>query len=223
MKKQFRMIDLILAVICVIFVAEAAAPVASIGNSQYFWWAFMLIFFLLPYGLIAAELGTTFESDGGLYDWVKDAFGKKWGTRVSWYYWINFPLWMASLAVMTPEMLGYVFGTELSLMPTIAIELVFIWICVYSSFYPAADSTWILNGAALLKMILAILVGVLGVAVAIKHGVANPITVEIWKTRQGRSPRQLLLADWLLLQFTFLLLLVSGLPYQRMKSVPVRV
>ncbi len=177
MKKQFRMIDLILAVVCVIFVAEAAAPVASIGNSQYFWWAFMLIFFLLPYGLIAAELGTTFESDGGLYDWVKDAFGKKWGTRVSWYYWINFPLWMASLAVMTPEMLGYVFSTELPLIPTIAIELAFIWICVYSSFYPAADSAWILNGAAILKMILAILVGTLGVAVAIKHGIANPITV----------------------------------------------
>lgn len=178
MKKQFRMIDLILAVICVIFVAEAAAPVASIGNSQYFWWLFMLIFFLLPYGLIAAELGTTFESDGGLYDWVKDAFGKKWGTRVSWYYWINFPIWMASLAVIVPEMTHYVFATELGFIPTIAIELAFVWICVWISFYPAADSTWILNGAALIKVALALLVGILGVAVAIKHGVANPITAK---------------------------------------------
>lgn len=33
MKKQFRMFDLILAVICVIFVAEAAAPVVISGNS----------------------------------------------------------------------------------------------------------------------------------------------------------------------------------------------
>lgn len=178
MKKKFRMIDLILAVICVIFVAEAAAPVASIGNSQYFWWLFMLVFFLLPYGLIAAELGTTFESDGGLYDWVKDAFGKKWGTRVSWYYWINFPIWLASLAVIVPEMLGYIFGMEFPLLPTIAIELAFIWICVYSSFFPAADSTWILNGAAIIKITLALLVGILGVTVAFKHGVANPITVE---------------------------------------------
>ena len=36
-KKKFRMIDAILTVICVVFVAEAAAPVAAIGNSQYFW------------------------------------------------------------------------------------------------------------------------------------------------------------------------------------------
>ena len=53
-KNQFRLADVILSVICVVFVAEAAAPVASIGNSQYFWWIFMILAFLLPYGLIAA-------------------------------------------------------------------------------------------------------------------------------------------------------------------------
>ena len=33
-RKKFHLIDVILSVICVVFVAEAAAPVASIGNSQ---------------------------------------------------------------------------------------------------------------------------------------------------------------------------------------------
>ena len=97
-KKKFKLTDAILSVICVVFVAEAAAPVAAIGNSQYFWWIFLMLTFLLPYGLIASELGTTYDGEGGLYDWVRKAFGAKWGTRVSWYYWINFPLWMASLA-----------------------------------------------------------------------------------------------------------------------------
>ena len=99
-KKKFKLTDAILSVICVVFVAEAAAPVAAIGNSQYFWWIFLMLTFLLPYGLIASELGTTYDGEGGLYDWVRKAFGSKWGTRVSWYYWINFPLWMESLAVM---------------------------------------------------------------------------------------------------------------------------
>ena len=57
-RKKFRLADVVLSVICVVFVAEAAAPVASIGNSQYFWWIFMILAFLLPYGLIAAELVT---------------------------------------------------------------------------------------------------------------------------------------------------------------------
>ena len=53
-RKKFHLIDVILSVICVVFVAEAAAPVASSGNSQYFWWIFMIAAFLLPYGLISS-------------------------------------------------------------------------------------------------------------------------------------------------------------------------
>ena len=72
-KRKFRLADVVLSVICVVFVAEAAAPVASIGNSQYFWWLFMIAAFLLPYGLISSELGTAFPGDGGLYDWIHTA------------------------------------------------------------------------------------------------------------------------------------------------------
>ena len=113
-KNQFRLADVILSVICVVFVAEAAAPVASIGNSQYFWWIFMILAFLLPYGLIAAELGTAYAGDGGLYDWIHAAYPDgKWAARASWYYWINFPLWMASLAVMCPELITFITGRSL--------------------------------------------------------------------------------------------------------------
>ena len=90
--KKFSFVSVILSVICVVFVAEAAAPAAAIGNQQFFWWILLIITFLLPYGMVVAELGTTYESDGGLYDWVRNALGDKWGSRVAWYYWINFPL-----------------------------------------------------------------------------------------------------------------------------------
>ena len=58
-KKKFKLTDAILSVICVVFVAEAAAPVAAIGNSQYFWWIFLMLTFLLPYGLLSASLSFT--------------------------------------------------------------------------------------------------------------------------------------------------------------------
>lgn len=176
-KKKFSMFSAILSVICVVFVAEAAAPVAAIGNSQYFWWIFMIIAFLLPYGLVSAEMGTTYESDGGIYDWVKNAYGPKMGTRVAWYYWINFPLWMASLAVMIPDLLNIIFGWELGTVACIIIELIFIWVIVAISFFPVCDSVWILNGAAAIKVFLAVLIGVLGVYMAVTQGVANEVTV----------------------------------------------
>lgn len=176
-KKKFSMFSAILSVICVVFVAEAAAPVAAIGNSQYFWWIFMIIAFLLPYGLVSAEMGTTYESDGGIYDWVKNAYGSKMGTRVAWYYWINFPLWMASLAVMIPDLLNIIFGWEFGTFASIIIELIFIWVIVVISFFPVCDSVWILNGAAAIKVFLAGLIGVLGVYMALTKGVANEVTV----------------------------------------------
>ncbi|RDY32126.1 APC family permease [Lachnotalea glycerini] len=176
-KKKFKLFDAILAVICVVFVAEAAAPVAAIGNSQYFWWIFLILTFLLPYGLIASELGTTYSGEGGLYDWIRKAFGAKWGSRASWYYWINFPLWMASLAVMFPEIIGMLLGKEIGVVPSLLIELAFIWIIVLISFFPICDSVWILNGAALIKVLLALVVGGLGIYGAITKGVANEYTL----------------------------------------------
>lgn len=176
-KKKFSLFSAVLSVICVVFVAEAAAPVAAIGNSQFFWWLFLLIAFLLPYGLISSELGTTYIGDGGIYDWVTKAFGHRWGARVAWYYWINFPLWLASLGVMTPGLLTTVTGHSFSTFEAIIIELIFTWLVVWISFYPVSDSIWILNGAAVIKMLLALLIGGLGLYVALTKGMANEMTL----------------------------------------------
>lgn len=177
-KKKFKMFDAILSVICVVFVAEAAAPAAAIGNSQFFWWIFLIIAFLLPYGMIASELGTTYDDEGGLYDWVRRAFGKKWASRVAWYYWINFPLWMASLAVMFPSTINLITGSEMGVFPSILIELAFIWIIVLLSFSRISDSKWVLNLSALIKVFIALALGGLGIYVAVTRGVANEYTLK---------------------------------------------
>ena len=154
--------------------AEAAAPVASIGNSQYFWWVFMMIAFLLPYGMISSELGTTYTGDGGLYDWIHAAYPNgKWAARASWYYWINFPLWMASLAVVCPELLSVLTGLSFGWLAKLLIELAFIWIVTWIAFYPVCDSIIILNISAAIKMILALTVGVLGIVYVVKNGFVN--------------------------------------------------
>ena len=176
-KNQFRLADVILSVICVVFVAEAAAPVASIGNSQYFWWIFMILAFLLPYGLIAAELGTAYAGDGGLYDWIHAAYPNgKWAARASWYYWINFPLWMASLAVMCPELITFITGRSLGTFGSLVVELLFIWIVTLIACYPVCDSIIILNVSAVIKIVLALLVGCLGVWYISRYGFVNDMS-----------------------------------------------
>ena len=176
-KKKFNYVSVLLSVICVVFVAEAAAPVAAIGNSQFFWWIFMIVLFLIPYGLISPELGTTYQGDGGLYDWINKAFpGTRWGARAAWWYWLNFPLWMASLAVMVPELLDFAFGIQIGTVPSLLIQLAFVWIVTIIAFYPVCDSIVILNICAVIKVVLAVLVGVMGIYFGIKNGFANDMS-----------------------------------------------
>ena len=59
------------------------------------WIIFMLIFFV-PQALMCAELATAYPTDGGLNDWVKIAFGTKYGFLVSWMHWTALIFWYAS-------------------------------------------------------------------------------------------------------------------------------
>lgn len=174
MQKKFKLSDVILSVICVVFVAEATAPVAVLGNSQFFWRLFMIIAFLVPYGLISSELGTAYQGSGGLYDWISHAFpGTRWGARASWWYWLNFPLWMASLAVMIPDLLSIGFGIEISMGVSLAIQLAFILIVTVTACYPVCDSVIILKTCAVIKIGLALLVGGMGIYFITRHGFVN--------------------------------------------------
>lgn len=174
--KKFKLFDAVLAAVCVVLVVESAAPAAAIGNSQFFWWAFLLIGFFLPYGMISAELGTTYDDEGGIYDWVRRAFGESWGTRVSWYYYINFPLWMGSLAVLFTDVLFQISGISLSPIVTILLQLIFIWAVVIISSFKISDSKWILNIAAIVKAFIMVAIGLLGIYVALTRGSANAFT-----------------------------------------------
>jgi amino acid transporter len=193
-KKGFRLFDAILSVICVVFVAEAAPVVASMGNSQYIWWLILILAFLLPYGLISAELSTAYPDEGGLYDWIRRAYGKKWGTRASWLYWINFPFWMGSLAILFPTIINFLLDPSGETQPLdvtmqIVIGIAFIAVITVISFFRVSDSKWILNIGAVLKVLLALLLLVLGIMTFMKNGTtATEMTLDSFAPFPELSP-----------------------------------
>ena len=175
-KKKFRLFDAILGTVCLTLVCESVMPTAAIGNTQYFWWIFLLICFCVPYGMITAELGTTYPSEGGMYDWVKRAFGPKWAGRVAWNYWINFPLWIASLAVAVTDILAGMFGIELSIIALLVIQLIYVWVVTFLSTQRIGESKYVVNLGTAFKVILLLGIGLLGIYVFLKTGQsANPI------------------------------------------------
>ena len=176
-KKKFKLMDAILGTVCLTLVCESVMPTAAIGNTQYFWWIFLLIAFCLPYGMITAELGTAYPSEGGMYDWVKRAFGPKWAGRVAWNYWINFPLWIASLAVAVTDIFAGMIGIELNIWVLLAIQLAYVWLVTFLGTKRVGESKWVVNIGTICKVILLLGIGGLGIYSLLKTGQsANPIT-----------------------------------------------
>ena len=111
-----------------------------------------------------------------MYDWVKMAFGKKWAGRVAWNYWINFPLWIASLAVAVTDVIAGVFEVELSLWALLAFQLGYTLLVTLLSTNRIGENKWLVNCGAFFKILFMLGLGVLGIYVYIKTGEsANPV------------------------------------------------
>ncbi|MBR2741672.1 APC family permease [Candidatus Saccharibacteria bacterium] len=177
-KYKFRLFSAVLATVCIILVGDAVAPTAAIGNSMYVWWAIMLIGFFVPYALISAELGTQYPSEGGMYTWIKKAFGKKWASRVAWFYWVNYPLWIASLADLITTLIMQMFGIEMEIWMVLAIQVAYIALVTILGMLRISQSDWVSNIGAIIKILILSAIGFLGFYVLFTKGTANP--VESW-------------------------------------------
>ncbi len=74
-RKVLHGLDMTLFTVCAILIVDQLAASAAIGVQSIFWWVFTLVLFFIPYGLITAELGSTYPQEGGIYAWVRRAFG----------------------------------------------------------------------------------------------------------------------------------------------------
>lgn len=74
------------------------------------WFVFALVYFI-PGSLICAELAAAFkERDGGLYDWVKEAYGEKQGFLVCWLNWVAKVFWYSSFLTFLAINISYTIG-----------------------------------------------------------------------------------------------------------------
>jgi putative glutamate/gamma-aminobutyrate antiporter len=73
--------------------------------------AFATFIFLIPAALVSAELGGAFgERGGGVYTWVKEAFGARWGFVAIWLQWIQNVVWYPTVLAFSAAAIAYVVG-----------------------------------------------------------------------------------------------------------------
>ena len=73
-----------------------------------------VVLFLFPCALVAAELATGWPGEGGVYKWVKEAFGEHWGFTASWLQWFQMTIAFVTILAFIAGVLSYIFNPALA-------------------------------------------------------------------------------------------------------------
>lgn len=88
---------------------------ALFGPSLIFFFIFSAIVFLIPVALVSAELSSTWTDDeGGIYSWVKRAFGEQVAFFAIWLQWINTMVWYPTILSFIAGVLAYLINPALA-------------------------------------------------------------------------------------------------------------
>lgn len=180
--------DILLGLICTIFFVDTIAPVATMGPAAVTWTIIVGLLFFFPGSLTVAEMGAAYPENGGFYMWIKRAFGKQWGARVSWIYWSCNAIWISSVATLVVNVFCQVFMLDLSFAVRTALNLVIIWIMVFVALQPMRNSTKLTNFSAIVKLCMAGGLVIAAFMALRRNGVpANVIDVQSFVPRFDQS------------------------------------
>ncbi len=104
MHQKISLFSLVLLIVAAIDSIRNFPSMALFGSSLIFFFAFSALFFLLPISLVSAEFASRYSEEGGVFHWVRHAFGKKVGVLAVWLQWINTMVWY-------PTILSFIAGT----------------------------------------------------------------------------------------------------------------
>ena len=89
-------------------------PMAEFGWSSIGWYLIGTITFLIPLSLAGAELATGWPKGGGVYAWVKEAFGDTSGFIAVFCEWSNNLVWFPTILAFIASTFAFVLDPALA-------------------------------------------------------------------------------------------------------------
>lgn len=185
--KTLKQRDMVLFTVSAILLLDTLTAAASVGPSSIFWWVFLGVIFFIPFAMICAEMGCSYPEQGGIYAWIKNAFGRRWASRATWAYWVNTAVWMPAIFILFAGVFKQMFAPDLSLTAQIGLGILLTWLAVAVNVVALDIGKWIPNLGAILKVIIFLAITVGAYLYTQDHGMANPLTLESMKPDWGSS------------------------------------
>lgn len=87
---------------------------AEYGFALVFFYLIAAVTFFIPTILVAAELATGWPTTGGVYVWVRDAFGPRLGFLTIWMQWIYNVVWYPTIFAFIAGIFAYLINPSLT-------------------------------------------------------------------------------------------------------------
>ena len=118
---------------------------AKNGFSVVFILAFASLFFFIPVALCCAELASGWPKKGGVYAWVKEAFGVRSGALAVWLEWIESVVWLPTVLSFIASSIAYVINPQLveHRYFMLLVMLVVLWSGTLLNFLGTQTSGWV--------------------------------------------------------------------------------
>jgi amino acid transporter len=113
-KKPITIFTLVMLITVAIDNIRNLPSTALFGGQLIFFVIFSALVFLIPAALVSAELSAKFPEQGGIYAWVKLAFGSRFGFLAIWFQWINTMVWYPSILSFIAGTFAYLFYPALA-------------------------------------------------------------------------------------------------------------
>jgi amino acid transporter len=140
---------------------------AVYGFSVVFYYLVAAIAFFIPVSLVAAELATAFPETGGVYIWVREAFGKKAGLLTIWLQWFYNIVWYPTIMSVIAVTIAYLFNPALShnKLFMLSVMVTMFWLCTLINCMGMRAASWLSDVSAIVgTMVPMLLVIALGAA-----------------------------------------------------------
>jgi amino acid transporter len=191
---------------------------ASYGFALVTLYAIAAVMFFIPTALITAELATTWPEKGGIYAWVKNAFGPKWGLCVVYLQWIYNVVWYPTILTLIASTIAYLIDPLLvqdASFMTIVVLVTF-WGCTLLNFFGMRLSSAVSTFGSLLGTLAPMAIIILLAGAWLKRGNAPEIAL----TTAGLFPNIKSIAE--LVFFSQLVYSLLGLEMSSVHALEVK-
>ncbi len=136
---------------------------AQYGLQSIFFYCAAALLFMVPYALVSAELASGWPKSGGVYVWVREALGDRWGFFAIWMQWFHNMTWYPAMLAFVAAGIAQLYNPALTQNRTflIAVILIGFWGVTFLNFFGIKTSALITTICVIIGAILpgAILVG----------------------------------------------------------------